>query len=698
MSNISQGSTITNPLTPLEEAKAANALDALLSAPNQERRGRPTDETLVRVHNFLKTDEAFLEHKRVAPLVGVNPIHFEAEMIGQLKWIDKLISNNPGVINLADLGPDRVNGYRYISTMTLLALSPSSANIGNQSAESKKIITVPWSNIAETNILSISELPAADPLIQNNRKQKQSHSQKTLDSLLDDIIRFNNHELTSFREHLDLAEKVDQVFLDPATSSQDRDIIKSWLSESDQGVEHLASILGLSKAAEKLKNIETASFKDCHVLAFNLNQLKDAYTPFQGNRYELLVKEGILSSETKETVLQIISIKDPVTNRLAAKMLEDHDVTPNQLIQLNTVVENFRSAQKDSAWIEAKLSEPLKSGPTRIQHLKNVSELALLGVETERLLGLSGQNANLIHEVVAGQFDIVPRSNSHYKKLTSKAIESGLRLIKEDPAIQEVVLTATKSIRQLGDYSTFQIQDVLQTFAKNSPQHVTSLQLTQLGESISRLNRAGLDFTIIRDIVEFGPKQLGHSGEDKVAMFLKNLSTLQQNNVKGIGEHLKSAHIVLTRRENGDDSQNILGFVMEAKTAIDLGEHGYQILALSQTVKTNFQYDILAKSPKGELYGIEVKSSLDGFVDKNYKKGLFALDDIEKTQVYRHVRSALIDGVVPVIAVLPVAGHTFNTTSAAHLFDMVKSKLKVAPVLIHRIHGEELNVHTAFKK
>ncbi len=698
MSNFAQAVSISNPLTPLEERKVSAALDVLLSAPNQERRGRPSDETLIRVHNFLKTDAAFLEHKQIASTLGVDPIKFEAEMIGQLKWIDKLITNNPGLIDLADLGPDRVHAYQYISTMTLVALAPSSPNIENPSIEKPKLKRESPLKAIEPDILAIVELPAVDHLAPNKSDEKQKLSQNVLDSLLDNIIRFADQELKSFREHLDLAERVEEVLHDPATSSKDREILKGWLSETAQGLDHLASIIGVNKAAQRLLNIETASFKDCHMLAFNLTQLKDFHTSFQSNRYEFLVREGLITESSKELVLKVISIKDPVTNRLAAKMLENYNVTPDDFIQLNEIVENFRTASKSDIWIETKLAEPLKSGPTRIQHLKNVSELALLGVETERLLGMGGQNANLIHEVVAGHVDIVPRSDSHYKKLTSKAIESGLRLIKEDPAIQEVVLTATKSIRQLGDYSTFQIQDVLHTFAKNSPHQVTSAQLTQLGESISRLNRAGLDFTILRDVVELGPKQLGHSGEDKIVMFLKNLSTLQQNHVKGISDLLQSTHIVLTRREKGDDSQNIHGFIMEAKTAIDLGEHGYQILALSQTVKTNFQYDILAKSPKGELYGIEVKSSLDGFVDKNYKKGIFASDDIEKTQVYRHVRSALIDGVVPAIAVLPVAGHTFNTTSAAHLFDLVKSKLKLAPVLIHRIDGEELNVHTAFKK
>ena len=195
MSNFSQAVSISNPLTPLEESKASTALDALLSAPNQERRGRPTDETLLRIHNFLKTDAAFLEHKQLAPTLGIDPIKFEAEMIGQLKWIDKLITNNPGLIDLADLGPDRVHAYQYISTMTLVALAPSSPNIENPSIEKPKLKRESPLKAIEPDILAIVELPAVDHLAPNKSDEKQKLSQTVLDSLLDNIIRFADQEL-----------------------------------------------------------------------------------------------------------------------------------------------------------------------------------------------------------------------------------------------------------------------------------------------------------------------------------------------------------------------------------------------------------------------------------------------------------------------------------------------------------------------
>ncbi len=698
--------TLESPLSSEKEEVVANALNTLFSIHNPELRGRPSTQTLARINNFIQTDELYqAHHKRCADL-GINPLYFEAEIVVQLRNVEKLLAKNYVGINLEHLGDERKDAYRYVSYNTLLAMASQSTNKQYEKPiSSTQVKADPLQPSSAPQLELEAPIESSVPAIDQNQDklapqitpETVSKTLTKLDQILNTLANLNEGSLNSFAQRLALAESVHDALHDSSISNSEKTTLKEWLDETAYTAEALSSMIEVKKSAERLKIPDQASFKECHNLAFNVTKIPSFGTN-SSNRYSTLVNEGVISEELKDLILKVVSIKDPITNRLAARLQENSNVTAKNLISIDSVVNTLRQSGKSDRWIEARLSEPLKRGPAVIDHLQRVADLALIGVEVEHLINLSGENANLIKEVAAGEFDVVPRTDSHYKKLIGAAITNGLNLIKETAEIREPVMAATKSLRRLGDYSIFEIQGTLENFARTSASKLEPNTLIQVGENMSILRRANFNRAILNDIVCLGPSQLGPHGHDKITSFLSNLTKLHQKNVKGLDELLGNTHTVLMRRQSGDHSQDISGFLLEAKAALDLGESGYSVKSLSQGIKTFFQYDILATSPDGKLMGIEVKTSLNSFIDKNYREGIFTIEDLKKTQAYRHTQAAIIDGVIPVVAVLPNNGNTYNTTSAAHLFQVIKSALGIAPILINRVTGEELNVHTAHKK
>jgi hypothetical protein len=490
-----------------------------------------------------------------------------------------------------------------------------------------------------------------------------------------------------------LAELLFEVSSNPEIA-EFANLVKEHLGKN--GEQHLTEIGNITRACIKLNQGKEISFQGLADTLERIRNLEGYGLNFENRPLKHLTDAGILTSSSKEKLLlnhDLIKSADPVTLRIATRMSETFLINYQNLKDLNEIVTDFKQSEKSDDWIEKRLSEPLKMGPAKISHLKNVAILAKLDVNIEPLLLKNAEGEEVIRMAAHGELDVVSQKDSHYKKLLQTGIDSSLRVLRDaKPEHKSAIINATKAIRDAGRYNLFDIQDTLITFASNSKCSNLDRNLIDLAKALANLSHGGCSLDKLKQIAEMAPKQYTEHGDEKTIQFLLNLSDLKDHGTRGIENLVDSGLKVLIRRAEGDKTQHFAGFPVEASTAIHLKDAGYEICALSSSISSNYQYDIIAKDPTGHLLGIEVKRTLDTLISKNYKSNLSQTENIVNTQLYKHALSAKIDGITPVVAILYRHEDSWARTLALHLLDSIKKQLGVKPLVMNRMDGRFINL------
>jgi hypothetical protein len=192
------------------------------------------------------------------------------------------------------------------------------------------------------------------------------------------------------------------------------------------------------------------------------------------------------------------------------------------------------------------------------------------------------------------------------------------------------------------------------------------------------LESSGVHADIAIDLVN-GQKL--HEYERKEAVqFLKNLALLSIDGTKGIHVLFRNAHEADRLR---------FGYYAEAEMAVSLKQSGFTIRELSKSDNKSghSEYDIIAETPDGQAtFGIEVKTTIEAFFEKNWDAYQSRNGGVEHTQLCRLAKNAEIDGYTP--AILARKQETDSAyTGAADLLGKVTSRGYKRPEFL-RPNGE----------
>jgi hypothetical protein len=681
---MTNSSLLNYPKHPEEEKQIALSLiSALMEAPNQELRGRTPTAGWERINKFMAEDSYLASLKVAVAETMLGADKFQEEVIHELSIFERRANRNPQVIKKFEKQVDHETIYREIADLIFDAFSSNPLKFSDiaktqESTKSPQKETV--------NSPTPVQLKNTEEALTKTKSSSEVESEVKLERLLSLTDKFRNHQLTQIRDQYELAELIFEISLNPETQ-EFSDLAKQHIGKD--GEHHLIEISGISRACVGISQNKNTTFKELSDVFERIRNTEGYGLSFDGRPLKHFVDAGILTPESKETILNnhnLIKSADPVALRLATRMLDNYPITFENLKDLDSIVTSLKANKKPDLWIENRLNEALKTGPQKITHLKNVASIAKWDINIEPLLSKTAEGEEIIRMAAHGELDVVSQNDSHYKKLLQAGIDSSLRVIRDSkPEHKTAITNATKTLRQDARFDLFDIQDTLAKFAKNSKCSNLEDRLIELGKAMSKLSMAGCSLDKLQKIAELAPTQYNDKGDEKTIQFLANLATLSDDGVRGIENLIDSSLPVLSRRAQGDETQHFAGFPVEASTAIHLKEAGYEICSLSSSLKSNYQYDIIAKNHDGQTFGIEVKRTLDTLISKNYKSSLNQTDDIVGTQIYKHALSAQIDGIIPVIAILYRHEDSWARTPARHLLDSVEKHLGIKTLLMNRM-------------
>jgi Holliday junction resolvase-like predicted endonuclease len=231
------------------------------------------------------------------------------------------------------------------------------------------------------------------------------------------------------------------------------------------------------------------------------------------------------------------------------------------------------------------------------------------------------------------------------------------------------------------------LQDALHQIGSRMRPADVAANLLQVGENLTALRRSGVD---VQRVAEMYSDDSHNLSSTQLLGYLGDLASLQRQGIEGVAELFAHSHQVWNARRMGDETQNVIGFLIEANVALRLQANGYRLIALSKTLASGFEYDIIAQSPQGAAVGIEVKRSLATILGKN--DGVWNRDRLERTQLWRHCAAALADNLTPVIAVSSGGTDNWSSNAVGHMIQAVAEQLKVRPLVINGLTGTRVRI------
>jgi hypothetical protein len=662
--------------------EALAALEQLDKSPNQELRGRPSIKTVERIAEFIKTDPLY--QALVAECFrlpnGLNT--FESECRSKFLRIDKVISNNESLTAAPFAETNREALYEAAAYKLFSDSQTQSAPRARAPKVSKVDLTEP---------LPTADTPKAKPVKWDEQYEAAFEGLLALEDLEQKILgetdAFLECKFQSLSQYISFAEALKEVQQVVSPSSETLQLALSSIEDSQFGPGCMDDFISIRDLCEKMNNSNSMSYAQASNLLFKIGTLHSAGASCL--TLKSLQKEGVLIDSSRKLLEEVKAIQDPVSNRICFGLSHESHITAAQAVQIDKAVQSLRGINQPPAIIEKTLLSAIKGDSSRISYAANLAELAVRGVNITKLLDRKGDIEGFVAKLAHGQFDIVKPTDSRYANILKNAVEMFISISKEEnPKLKETLLDSLELLAKNKIYQTFEIIKLLSEYGQTAPAEDLEVNIKKLAKSISSLAHGGAPMHDLRDTVLIAtqPDQLGEKSHQSVVEFFEKLEILQESGVKGLSQLLANGVYVLKERARGNLSQHYSGFLLEAETAVQFQKLGYHIISMSIPVRGKYGYDILARSPEGQLLGIEVKRSIETFFNKNSSDSN-KVNLQENNQLARQLLAATIDKVVPVIALKIGPNHSWAVNMARELVKELERSLEIKPVFIDRQTG-----------
>lgn len=682
--------------------EAESVLIDLQDALNQELRGRRSQDSHARIDTFLSNDPIYHELEPYYALLKQDApdaaAEFRETVRRTLGVFERLAEKNPDIDAAGRLGPYTKHAYRILAVKVfnektgLEPADPESLSIfklaplarAREPEESSR-----QSQAQETAAVAIPPTPAE--AARGDRETEPATTPELDDKIIDELTTYLRGFMGSITRQAELHEMLSGVAERPENDCV-RQLITEALPPSERLWKHLEAISGLVHDLRSLERANHLSVFDGSDLYLRIQSVRESWgLAALDNPLLELVDEGVLRPDIAARINgdhEIVSQVTPAVLGLAKGIPSSHSLSAAQLRSLAEAHTHLRLAGLDERDIDSKMLTTLQHGPEKIAHLLNLSKLASHRVSISDLFTISREAEGVLASAARGEYDTVPISNSRYPKLVRRAIESHLRVVREPRSeLREALQSTMDALPPDPLVDRIALQDSLHQIGSRMRPAEVSANLLQVAENLTALRRSGIHFQKFADMFTDDSHELSST---QLLGYLADLAALQRQGIEGVATLFAHSEHVWNARRMGDETQNIIGFTVEANVALKLQANGYRLLGLSRTLASGFEYDIVAQSPQGTAVGIEVKRSLATILGKN--QGVWDRDALRSTQLWRHCAAAIEDKLTPVIAVSSGGIDNWSSDAVGHMIQAVADQLKVRPVVINGLTGARIRI------
>ncbi|MBN8549796.1 MAG: hypothetical protein J0M12_10825 [Deltaproteobacteria bacterium] len=666
----------------------------LQDAPNRELRGRTPDVAVRRIENFLRRDEVYLAARNeFAESAGESAsvqreakAEFRETTERALKIVERLATRNPDIKIPLDLEQNAKYLYRLVALHLLLERTGKlEGEIGDTSLLGVK---------AFTRLDVSSELQARRTQPSNTPEPEQPSLAPELTPTREEEHFYNTWpDYMSFRP-VGIADQC-QLFktlvgLNEPEHLSPLPFLRS-LSEcrnlgSGPMFGHLQAVATLAEQCRQFGDGTRSTFSaTCalydRVLKITEHRgLEDISDPV-GAMHD----DGFLSKTGKEYLEQAALVRDSVpavVMQIVEATEQKHRLSVSDVTGISETVQRLRVTEQKEDDIRSRLSAALAVGADRVPHIINCGILAVRGVRVNDLFVIGKDAASIVAAAAAGQYDRLPQNHSRYAKDVRERIDVELKILRQpDGLLKQDFEHAIEHMEIPANVRKSQIREALFCVAEKLPEANRRNQLISVGAELASIAGGGGNLESLQYIIRNPQAEVPLSSTLK---FISNLAYLQKHRAQGTPQLIEHAVSLTKHRQAGDQTQDVRGIFVEAEVGVNLSRAGYTIMNMSLTKpSTNYDYDIIAISPSGELLALEVKRTFSRFVSKNVRMH----DDAQRegSQLSRFMQACKKDGFVPCLAVTLTSEHR---DAAEALLDQIQGAEKVRPRVLDGNNGK----------
>ncbi|WKZ56673.1 MAG: hypothetical protein QY326_08060 [Bdellovibrionota bacterium] len=528
----------------------------------------------------------------------------------------------------------------------------------------------------------ISRILAATPPASDGASEQASRAEAPAADLEpalteDQALEYLTGNVNSFLSQAEFATQVARIRRNPPTG-EIKELLASAFPEGGLFDRQLQDATEIVKGCRRLQAGEIKGFQEEVELARRIEQVKR--NPLHGlaidEPYMQLELEGLLTEKEAtrlSTTLAAYDAAKPATVRLAAQFEQRCAIDGPSFVALNVAVNQLSLSGATENKLEGPLKSLLQSGSGAIEHLTNVAQLSSIGVEPMELLAIAKPARVVVAEAAAGRFDLAGVDPSTNAKHVSAEIRTQLAVIrKASPELREAIVKALTLVPDLPAPFKAEMRTSLLTIGERlTAQDLKDGRLARVVEDLAAFAAAGGKVGQFTKMVELPVRQLS---TNELLGFLADMADLHRQRVSGVGNLFASAMIVWRAEHNGDTTQNLRGFLIEARTAMLLSEHGFIVRSISSRVRGDrYEFDIVAQSPDGTVFGIEVKRQLSTISLKDAGR---AFDNANRSQLAGFLRACANLGLKPMIAVYDYDSRAESDGEAVrHILEHVREKV-----------------------
>ena len=664
---------------------ADNVLCELEHPKNAELRGRPQKDRLLRIQEFIESDPIYLQ--REARFGGLYAGNQEAmaecyrdEVFARLRTFESLTNKNPELEVDSRLGSDYRWVYRKLAREVYYQFQRDENYPGDSIFRLQ-----PFSER--------SEPPQEEEIVDFRKAPEESALLKVEPTALEQALGgFFKGETASYRDLADLGIKMRGQ---QSLTQGERALVADL---TDEHKEILARCIELVTQCEVLQdNPNGLTFKKESELCRLIHSFEQRpYSGLSGYpTLEYLELEGTLSSESGErlkAVSDILADMHPATIRFLENYKRSTIPLPNRDIEsLDKHVRELARYWDNQQHFEREVKQRAQDGWDIVSHLGNLAFLARKGLKIQeaRILNIKNTQQNVVAGVVEevkkgvyqecnGVLNLKEMTNVLQRRLQdSRSVKPHIQRTVND-IMQAQMKEARPEQRRKMEEFLLAVGDVI------SEEPDVRRKLSSACEDARTVCSVRADISQLRDLINSPTRNLEPR---RMLQWLGDLSTICEDGIQGVDQHVRAAHTVWERERRGDATQSLVGFVVEARSVLELQNKGFKIEAISQVhERPYFEFDMTGIAPDGKPCVIEVKQSLQAIHRKDR-------ENIEETQPFRFLAAAKACGKKPLLAISSYRRDELNHFSPgiSYLFDRLQEQGFERPQIYNILTGSYMS-------